>query len=399
VTISPNASINPQPQSFPVKLTLLVVSTLTVMAGATIAPSLPAMQQHFTEVDNVGYWVRLVLTVPALSIAISAPFVGVVIDQLGRKPLLTLALILYGLAGSSGVWLNALGMILLGRAFLGFSVASIMITATALIADYYTEPARGEFLGLQAAFMALGGVVFLSLGGFLADINWRMPFFIYLFALVLVPCVVLLLPEPKRAAGPEVTSQATLDQPLRLPFGLVGLTYGIALLTQIVFYLIPVQLPFYLKEIADATASQSGLAIALSTLFAAASSLVYSRIKSHLSFVAIYGIAFLNIGVGYVVISLANGYGLVLPGLAIAGFGLGLLMPNMNLCLTLIAPDSVRGRVLGGITTSFFLGQFLSPLVSQPLSQLIGLKVTYGVAGGVMLLLAAITAVVTNRWR
>jgi len=231
------------------------------------------------------------------------------------------------------------------------------------------------------------------------SINWRMPFFIYLSALVLAPCVVLLLPEPKRVEGAEVTSQATLDQPLRLPLGLVGLTYGIALLTQIVFYLIPVQLPFYLKEIANATASQSGLAIALSTLFAAASSLLYSRIKSHLNFVAIYGISFLSIGVGYVLISLANGYGFVLPGLAIAGFGLGLLMPNMNLCLTLIAPDSVRGRVLGGITTSFFLGQFLSPLVSQPLSQLTGLKVTYGVAGGVMLLLAAIAAVVTNRWR
>jgi len=160
VTISPNAPINPQPQSFPVKLTLLVVSTLTVMAGATIAPSLPAIQQHFTEVDNVEYWVRLVLTVPALSIAISAPFVGVIIDKLGRKPLLTLALILYGLAGSSGVWLNALGMILLGRTFLGVSVAGIMITATALIADYYTGPARGKFLGLQAAFMALGELFF-----------------------------------------------------------------------------------------------------------------------------------------------------------------------------------------------------------------------------------------------
>jgi len=35
-------------------------------------------------------------------------------------------------------------------------------------------------------------------------------------------------------------------------------------------------------------------------------------------------------------------------------------------------------------------------LVSQPLSQLVGLKLT---AGGIMLALAAITAVVISRWR
>jgi hypothetical protein len=33
----------------------------------------------------------------------------------------------------------------------------------------------------------------------------------------------------------------------------------------------------------------------------------------------------------------------------------------------------------------FFLGQFLSPLISQPLSQAVGLSTTYSLAGGLML--------------
>jgi hypothetical protein len=81
-------------------------------------------------------------------------------------------------------------------------------------------------------------------------------------------------------------------------------------------------------------------------------------------------------GVGYGAIALANGYAFVILGLAIAkrcleqvaGFGLGLLVPNMNLCLVSITPSALRGRVLGGWTTCLFLGQFLSPLLSQPLS-------------------------------
>jgi MFS family permease len=375
-----------QTNSLPVKMTLLVVSTLTVMAGATIAPSLPAMKQHFSAVPNADYWVRLVLTVPALFIAMGALFVGATIDRLGRKPLLLAALVVYGLAGSSGLWLNEIGFILFGRALLGFSVAGVMVTATALIADYYTGKARGQFLGIQAAFMALGGVVFLSLGGFLADLSWRMPFFIYLIALILVPCVTLLLPEPNRtskAAGANVT-----DEPTSLATRFVVLTYAIALISQIVFYLIPVQLPFYLQKLVQASGSQSGLAIALATGCSAVSSILYQRVKARLSFISIYGIAFLNMGLGYELISIGTGYGVILPGLAIAGLGLGLLMPNMNFCLASISPSAARGRVLGGLTTSFFLWQFLSPLVSQPLTQFAGLAGTYRTAGIVMGLMA-----------
>lgn len=171
------------------KATLLLVSTLTVMAGATIAPSLPAMQEHFREVGDAALWVRLVLTLPALFIVIGSLVAGVVVDRFGRKPLLLAAAALYGSAGASGYVLDSLFHILIGRAFLGFAVAGIMVTATTLITDYYSGAARAAFLGLQAAFMGLGGVIFLSLGGFLADQNWRFPFLIYLFAWLLVPLI------------------------------------------------------------------------------------------------------------------------------------------------------------------------------------------------------------------
>jgi len=365
------------------------------MSNATIAPSLPVMQEHFHEVANVDYWVRLVLTAPSLFVAIGAPFAGLIIDRFGRQPLLVITLLVYGLAGSSGLWLNFLGMILLGRALLGLSVAGIMTTVLTLIADYYVGSVRTQFIGLQSAFMALGGFLFLAVGGLLADINWRLPFLIYLVAWLFLPLVLLLLPEPSR------TKPSTLEsipaEPASLPVGLVTFTYGIALIAQAVFYMIPVQLPFYLQGLTNANATQSGLAIALSTLSVAVSSMLYQRIKARLTFISIYEITFLSMGVGYGIISLATSYGMVLLGLAIAGFGLGLLLPNMNLCLTSITPTVLRGRTLGGLTTCFFLGQFISPLLSQPLSQWIGLGPAYGLAGALLVVLALVTLVVMSR--
>jgi MFS family permease len=386
------------PDRFWVKATLLLISTLTVMAGATIAPSLPAMRQHFAEVPNADYWVRLVLTVPALFIALGAPIAGAIIDRFGRKRWLALSVLAYGLAGSSGFFLNEIGWILLGRLVLGLSVAGIMTTATTLVADYYLGVARAQFLGLQSAFMGLGGVLFLTLGGYLADISWRLPFLIYTLAWLMLPLVLLVLPEPVRASRAEALAlEATNPEPI--PWMLLIVTFAIALLTQIVFYMIPVQIPFYLQQLSNADASQSGLAIALATLSAASSSLGYQKLKARFSFTALYALAFGFMGVGYVVIGQASRYGLVLVGLAIAGLGLGLFTPNMTVSLTSSTPAALRGRILGGLTTSFFLGQFVSPLVSQPLSQRIGLAATYGLAGGLMLLCGAITLVVMSRWR
>ena len=65
--------------------TLLLISTLTIMAGATISPSLPAIESHFAGSPNVEILTRLVLTLPALSIVICAPFAGGLADRFGRQ--------------------------------------------------------------------------------------------------------------------------------------------------------------------------------------------------------------------------------------------------------------------------------------------------------------------------
>lgn len=68
------------------------------MSGATVSPSLPATQRTLSDVANADVWVRLVLTLPALFIVISAPLAGMITDKFGRKPLLVAATVLYGLA-------------------------------------------------------------------------------------------------------------------------------------------------------------------------------------------------------------------------------------------------------------------------------------------------------------
>ena len=381
-----------QTDRWSIKITLLLASTLTVMSGATISPSLPAMENHFAGVDNVSLWVRLVLTVPALLIVVGSPIAGQLVDRFGRKPLLFGSAVLYGLAGSSGLVLNSLFAILAGRAFLGLAVAGVMVSATTLIADYYQGIERADFMGLQAAFMGFGGVLFLSVGGFVADLSWRYPFAIYLLAWLLVPAIALILFEPQFDK-----TQADSSQPLsQFPVKLLAFIYASVLLQMLVFYLIPVQLPFYLQQLSGASASQAGLAIALSTLFSALASINYGKIKQRFSFISILAIAFSLMGAGYVGIGLtdsvwlAGSYWLVLIMLIPTGIGLGLILPNLNVWTSEEVPDNLRGRALGGLTTFMFLGQFLSPIASQPVSSTLGLAATYGLAGVLLVVVGAL---------
>ena len=375
-----------QADNWLIKATLLLASTLTVMSGATISPSLPAMESYFADVENVSLWVRLVLTMPALLIVIGSPIAGQLVDKVGRKPLLLGSAVLYGLAGSSGLVLNSLFAILAGRAFLGLAVAGVMVSATTLIADYYQGDARASFMGLQAAFMGFGGVLFLSVGGFVADLNWRYPFAIYLLAWLLVPAIAFTLFEPQ---FDETKSDG--NQPIsHFPVKLLVLIYSAVLLQMLLFYLIPVQLPFYLQQLSGASASQSGLAIALSTLFSALASMNYGKLKQRFSFISILAIAFALMGLGYVGIGLVGSYWLVLLVLIPTGIGLGLIMPNLNVWTSDEVPDDLRGRALGGLTTFMFLGQFLSPIASQPVSSQVGLTATYGLAGVLLVIVGAV---------
>lgn len=366
------------------KQTLLVGSTLTVMAGATIAPSLPQIQEHFNDSENVELLTRMILVAPALFIALGSPFAGTLTDKFGRIRLLIIGLVIYAIGGTAPLYLNDIYWIIGSRALLGIGVAALMTALTTLIGDYYDGQERSATMGLQSAYMALGGFVFLIGGGALADVGWRWPFAIYTFSLVVLPFAWIYLNEPKNENNDKAhRKEALAALPSHDKAG-IFLTYALGVLFFIIFYMLPVQLPFYLKQMGVESNTLTGIALACLTLTGGIISIFYKRIKSRLSHDLIYTILFALGFAGYFLISIAGNYTTVLVAQILGGIGFGLFMPNANLYLMNTAPLSIRGRVIGGMTTAVFLGQFLSPIALRPLKSDIGLGPSYRIASFVM---------------
>lgn len=358
------------------------------MAGATVAPGLPAMRAHFADAPGVELSIRLVLVLPALAIVVAAPVAGYALDRWSRAPILATAICLYALGGAAAFAMDSLSAILITRAVLGVAVAFLMTGATALIADIYHGSARARFMGLQAASMAGGGVVFLLLGGVLAGASWRAPFLVYLVAVATLPGLARVARQAAIARSGSATRIAGTTVPEYAPRHLLVALYLIAFAGMMLFYLTPTQIPFLVEQRIGAGAVLAGIALAATTLAGSLASLSFARVRTRLAPPAIFVIVFALLGSGYLVTGIASAYAAVLAGLAIAGLGIGLLMPNLTSWLTSAVPPAVRARALGGLTTAIFLGQFVSPFAAQPVLARAGLTGVFLLAGGTSLVIA-----------
>ncbi len=354
------------------------------MAGAAVAPALPTIAAAFSDVPNSEFLVKLILTLPALFIALCSPLMGVVCDVWGRRPVLMLGIVGYALAGCSALFLSDLYAILAGRAALGIAVAAVLTSCSTLIGDYYVGHERDRFMGLQAAFMSFSGVLFPLASGALVILGWREPFLVYLASLLVLPGVVLFLVESPRHA--HHTSEPEDSAPF--PWGLVLLVNALAILQMSVFYLIPVQFSFYLQELVNATGLQVGMALSFASLCIGGASLLFHRVRGIWSPTPIIAGCMAFIGAGYLVLGHAQGWGVIVVGLLIAALGLGILGPNLTTWLLAHTPERLRGRLVGMLAASFFVGQFASPLLAQPIIDARNTAAVYTAAGGLMLVLS-----------
>jgi len=359
------------------EITLLLASMLTILANAIIAPSLPLISSAFEDVSNVEMLTKLMLTLPALTIALVAPLAGRLLDEIGRMKVLYISLFIYLFAGTSGFWLDNFYSILTGRIIFGLGVAGIMTVSTTLIGDYFTGAKREHFMGLQGAFVALGGLVFITTAGVLTDINWRLAFLIYGFSAFVLVLVPFALHEPEIALR-KTNTEAQNNQSTP---PIVWLVFISAFISTVSFYMIPVQLPFFLQKLEDINGNKMGLALGSLSFAQAIASFYYKKVKMKFDFMSIYSLGFIPMAIGFSAIGFSQTYWQTIAGVLISGLGVGILIPNGNLWIISLVPAHVRGKYVGFLTTATFLGMFFSPIIIQPIQNTVGINSSFIVLG------------------
>ena len=373
-------------------LALLMATTLAIMANATLSPALPGIMEMFADHPQAELLTKLLVPAPSLTVVLFAPLAGWLADKYSRRGLLLWGVLLFALSGSAGLILNDLTQIFVSRLVLGVAVALIMTSQSALIGDYFTGDRRSAFMGLQISVRNFSGFFFITLSGGLALLSAKLPFAIYAVAALYLIAMWYSLPRNRKKPG-GTTGQGGE----RSDDGLLWLPYVMALallqlLTSMIFFLMPTQLPFYVQSQGLESAMVTGAGLGALTLSGGAAALFHNRVRRKSGHGGTFALGFGCMGVGFMALSFSGAVSSIMVASSLVGIGYAMVMPGFITMTLNSTPGYRHGLASGIVTTAMFLGQFFSPFASEPAIQEYGFPVLYQATAVVLLIFTIISA-------
>ena len=165
---------------------IFITILIDVIGFGIIIPVVPQLLQdfyHITDRRNVAAIEEPLLyltSIYAVMQFICAPIFGSLSDQYGRRPILLLSLLGFGIDYIFLALAPSVGWLFVGRMFAGITGASIP-TAAAYMADISDESNRAKNFGMIGAAFGIGFIIGPLIGGLLGHIGLRVPFYMAAF--------------------------------------------------------------------------------------------------------------------------------------------------------------------------------------------------------------------------
>ncbi|MFI9804317.1 MFS transporter [Streptomyces sp. NPDC052301] len=155
-----------------VLLTVSVAQLMVSLDVSVVNVALPSIKSALGFDDAGLSWVVNAYTLTFGGLLLLG---GRAADRFGRKPLLTIGLVLFGLTSLLGGLAQTPGELIAARAVQGVGAALIAPAALAVLTTSFPAgPRRGRALGVYSAVTAGGAAVGVVVGGLLTEyVNWR----------------------------------------------------------------------------------------------------------------------------------------------------------------------------------------------------------------------------------
>lgn len=359
---------------------LMLASSLTIMVGCALTPALPEIGQHFA----MGQHASWLVTIPALGVVCGSLFCGKILQRLGAWKTCIAGLFLYGLLGCGGSLMPTAMAELADRFLLGLATVLVMTSSTGLISQFYHGPQQLKMLAIQGMAIELGGVIFLSVGGYLAALSWQASYGIYLIAFAAL--LLLLGFVPKYAPVFEVdvtTAKKPADETPDPDKSPVGYVFLFAFLGMLIFFTAIVSLPGYLQQTKGYSTTFTGYYLASISLIAVVFAGIMPHYVQHFSEKFSLMTAYACYALAHILLFFSSSLILLYAAALFMGIGFGFSTPLVNNLTVERSTAKTKAANLSYYSMATFGGQFLSSLIASIAS------------GNDVFLLAAVLAAVT----
>lgn len=360
---------------------LLVASSVLVTGVMLLSPLIVDLADVFAVSETRSGWLIIMFTGAG---AVTLPLVGLFGDFLGRKRLLVVGLLVFGITGAAVGFTSRFDVALLLRAFQGVGFAAAAPIILALFGDLYNGSEETTVQGIRVSVNSLVNTVIPVLAGALFVYSWRYPFMIYLIA---VPSALWVW-----AAVPTV--QADNDLSLRVYLSeittfLNDIPIALLMISFFFRFFLYYGMLTYISVLAVQEAGLAVVAVGALLSIRGAIKTVSSTQVGRLSLsippeiLALGGFAL--IGSATAVMGILPTTAILIVAITVWGIGDGILSPCQKSLVNQFSPPEYRGGVMSTALTCQNVGKVVGPAVFGVLLGMVGPAsafVLVGVIGG-----------------
>ena len=370
-------------RDLPREVSVLVVASFFVAVGfGIIVPAIPLFARSFG-VSNAA--VGLIISLFALSRFASGLFSGKLVDKFGERTVFAVGVAFVALSvGLSGL-AQSYNQLLFFRAAGGLGSSMFSVAASSVILRSVSDAQRGHAQSVYNGSFLLGAIAGPAIGGALAAVSLRAPFFVYAIALSISGTVAFIFFTSEHLQAPKKSEGKKAVMSLKEALSLKGYRYALVITFVASWVLFGVRtsiLPLFITEQLKSTAAVVGWGFTISAVIQGTLILRAGRLSDERGrrFILIIGttIAF----VGIIIMTLTLNPLIFFISMAIMGLGNAFLASAP----ATIVGDLIEGK--GGQVIALFqmagdAGMIVGPVVVGFIADHYGYRAAFGLSGAV----------------
>jgi DHA1 family multidrug resistance protein-like MFS transporter len=380
----------PEQPPLPREVRILVAVAFFVALGfGIVAPALPAFARDFgvgrasaAAVISVFAFLRIAFALPA----------GKLVDRYGERIVLATGIAVVAVSSALAGLANTYVELLTLRGIGGVGSAMFSISAMSLLVRMVPNNQRGRALGFWQGGFLLGGITGPVVGGVVTGISIRLPFFLYAGTLVIAGSVAIVALRQTPLADrtdPSLTSRTTLRDALHNgayraalaanfadSWGAVGVRSAL--------------IPLFVGDVLHRKPIFTGIGFLVVSAVNGAMLLPAAKFADRIGRKPLLVVGCLGSGVGIAVLAIWPDLAGYFVGLALLGFGSGLL----DVAPGAVVGDIVDGRggpVFAAYSMSSDVGTVIGPVVAGRIAD-VSYSDAFGMTAGILGLAAIVAA-------
>lgn len=368
-------------RDLPREVSVLVVASFFVAVGfGIIVPAIPLFARSFG-VSNAA--VGLIISLFALARFTSGLISGKLVDKFGERTVFAVGVAFVALSvGACGI-AQSYNQLLFFRAAGGLGSSMFSVAASSVILRSVSDAQRGHAQSVYNGSFLLGAIAGPAIGGGLAAISLRAPFFVYAIALSISGTVAFIFFTSEHLQAPKKTEGKKVAMSLKDALALKGYRYALVITfvsSWVIFGVRTSILPLFITEQLKSTAAVVGWGFTISAVIQGTLILRAGRLSDERGrrFILVTGTTIALVGI--IIMSLTLNPLMFFISMAIIGLGNAFLASAP----ATIVGDLIEGK--GGQVIALFqmagdAGMIVGPVAVGFIADHYGYRAAFGLSG------------------